>query len=54
MIKDVRRFALEVKECNLSSRLFSNEGYEPFEVAQIVNLCPESSEEAKSLIPRYN
>ncbi len=33
------------------SRLFEGSGYTTFEVSQLANLCPESPEEARALIP---
>lgn len=31
----------------------NDEGLAEFEMAQLGNLCPETADEAKSLIPRY-
>ncbi len=35
------------------SRLLATKPLHKFEVAQIGNLCPETAEEAKALIPRF-
>lgn len=33
--------------------MMNDEGLAEFEMAQLGNLCPETADEAKSLIPRY-
>lgn len=38
---------------NLSFRLLERKKLHKFEIASIANLCPETAEEAKALIPRY-
>lgn len=37
---------------NIGCSLLATKPLHKFEVAQIANLCPETSEEAKALIPR--
>ena len=38
---------------SMTARLFPKDEFHPFEVAQLANLCCETAEEAKILIPRW-
>jgi hypothetical protein len=44
---------VELPYCSASSLLMQKKLHK-FELASLANLCPETPEEAKALIPRYN
>ena len=53
--RSTRRFAKFKNVENIASirSLLTNKKIHKFEMAALANLCPETPEEAKSLIPRY-